>query len=73
MDIIITTIPVEAHWLISAIKWYYAILHYSYKIIKEELLNISTEAALQIAIKAVNDTAGLDSLMLIFLVFSAYL
>ena len=43
-----------------------------YKIISLELKGISEELTLQIAIKAINDSAGLDRLVPILLVFSAY-
>ena len=72
MDIIITTVPVEAYWSIGAVKQYHTILRCLYEIIKEELPNISFKAALQMAVKAVNDTAGLDSLILTLLVFNTY-
>ncbi|KAE8549770.1 hypothetical protein EYB25_008294 [Talaromyces marneffei] len=72
MDIIVTTVPVEAHWSIGAVERYHAVLRRSYEIMKEELPDISTEAALQIAVKAVNDTAGPDGLVPTLLVFGAY-
>ena len=43
-----------------------------YKIISLELKGISEELTLQIAVKAINDSAGLDRLVPILLVFSAY-
>jgi hypothetical protein len=39
---------------------------------KDELPDISAEAALQMAVKAVNDIAGLDGLIPTLLVFGAY-
>ena len=47
-------------------------LYYIYKIISLELKGISKEFTLQIAVKAVNDFAGLDRLIPILLVFGAY-
>ena len=47
-------------------------LHYIYKIVSLELKSISKELTLQIAIKAVNNSAGLDRLISILLVFSTY-
>jgi hypothetical protein len=49
-------------------------LHRAYQIITEELQNSGTtkELNLQIAVKAVNDTAGLNGLVSILLVFGAY-
>ena len=43
-----------------------------YKIISLELKGASKELTLQIAVKAVNDSAGLDRLVPTLLVFSAY-
>jgi len=47
-------------------------LYYVYKIISLELKDASKELTLQIAIKAINDSAGLDRLIPTLLVFSAY-
>ena len=49
------------------------LLYCIYKIISSELKGISEELILQIAIKAINDSAGLNRLIPILLVFSAYL
>ena len=43
-----------------------------YKIISLELKGISKELTLQIAVKAINDSASLDGLVPTLLVFSAY-
>ena len=43
-----------------------------YEIISLELKDASKELTLQMAVKAVNDSAGLDRLVPILLVFSAY-
>ena len=43
-----------------------------YKIISSELKGVSEELTLQIAVKAVNDSASLDRLIPILLVFGAY-
>ena len=47
-------------------------LYYIYKIISSELKGASKELTLQIAVKAVNNSASLDRLIPILLVFSAY-
>ena len=47
-------------------------LHYIYKIISSELKGASEELTLQIAVKAINDSAGLDRLVPTLLVFGAY-
>ena len=48
-------------------------LHYIYKIISLKLKGVSKELTLQIAVKAVNNSANLDRLIPILLVFGAYL
>jgi hypothetical protein len=48
------------------------LLRYIYKIISLELEDISKELTLQIAIKAINNSASLDRLVPILLVFSTY-
>ena len=47
-------------------------LRYIYKIISLKLKGASEELTLQMAVKAVNDFAGLDGLIPILLVFGAY-
>lgn len=49
MDIIVVTVPIEAHWSIGAIERYHAVLRLSYEIMKEEMPDLSAEAALQMA------------------------
>ena len=63
---------VEAHWLIGKVKRYYIVLYYAYQIISEELPNLNKEMALQMAVKAINNIVGLNGLVLIFLIFSAF-
>jgi hypothetical protein len=72
MGITTKTVPVEAHWLIRKVEYYYIVLHRAYQIISKELPNLDKEMALQIAIKAVNDIAGLNRLIPTLLVFSAF-
>ena len=48
------------------------LLYRIYKIISLKLKGISKEFTLQIAVKAINDSASLDRLILILLVFSTY-
>ena len=43
-----------------------------YKIISLKLKGVNKELTLQIAVKAVNNSAGLDKLIPILLVFGAY-
>ena len=47
-------------------------LHHIYKIISLKLKGVSKELTLQIAVKAVNNSASLDRLIPILLVFGAY-
>jgi len=54
------------------VERYYTLLRRVYKIISLELEDISEELTLQMAIKAINDSAGLDGLIPILLVFGAY-
>ncbi|KAL3702992.1 hypothetical protein TMatcc_010179 [Talaromyces marneffei ATCC 18224] len=72
MNITVTTVPVEAHWSIGTVERYHAVLRRSYEIMKKELPGISAEAALQMAVKAVNNTTGPDGLVPTLLVFGAY-
>ena len=51
---------------------YYAPLRCAYKIISLELEDVSEELTLQMAVKAINDSAGLDGLVPTLLVFGAY-
>jgi hypothetical protein len=66
------SVPVEAHWLIRAVERYYAVLCRAYLIVRDETLDALSDAALQMAVKAVNDTAGPDGLVPTLLVFGAY-
>ena len=62
----------KAHWLIRKVERYYIVLHCIYQIISKELPDLDKEMALQIAIKAINNIVGLNGLVPIFLVFSAF-
>ncbi|EED20730.1 conserved hypothetical protein [Talaromyces stipitatus ATCC 10500] len=66
------SVPVEAHWSIGAVERYHAVLRRSYEIISEEVPELAPELALQMAVKAVNDTAGPDGYVPTLLVFGAY-
>ena len=48
------------------------LLYYIYKIISLKLKGVSKELTLQIAVKAVNNSTGLDRLIPILLIFSTY-
>ena len=72
MAILIKAIPVKAHWSIGLIKQAHLALQRAYKIIIDEYKNIQKELALQMAIKAINDTAGPNKLVPTLLVYGAY-
>ena len=65
---------VEAHNSISKVERYYTPLRRAYKIIRTELKKegIDDEVCLQMAVKAINDIAGPNSLVPTLLVFRAY-
>jgi hypothetical protein len=64
--------PVEAYNSVGKVERYYISLRQVYKIIYDELRDTSAEVSLQIAVKAINDSAGPNGIILIFLVFGAY-
>ena len=72
MAISTKSVPVEAHWSIGIMERAHPVLRRAYQIITEELQDVTKEQALQMAIKAVNDTAGPDGLVPMLLVFGAY-
>ena len=55
------------------VERYHGPLRRIYHIITAELLDISKDMALQMAFKAINDSAGPDGLIPTLLVFGAYL
>ncbi|KAF1990555.1 hypothetical protein K402DRAFT_303635, partial [Aulographum hederae CBS 113979] len=67
-------IPIEAAHAIGLVERYHAPLRRAYQIISSELhdQNISRDTCLQMAVKAVNDTAGYDGLIPTLLVFGAF-
>jgi len=72
MAIKVKEVPIKAHNSIRKVERYHALLRRVYKIISLELEDANKELTLQIAVKAVNNSAGLDRLISILLVFSAY-
>ena len=72
-DIICHQILVKAHQSIEKVEKYYAPICRAYDIIQAETKSIiSKNAILQMAFKAVNNTAGSDSLIPTLFIFSAY-
>ncbi|KAI0991166.1 hypothetical protein K3495_g17021, partial [Podosphaera aphanis] len=74
MSISIKEVPVEAHQSVGTVERYHAPLRRAYTIICAELKGkeIDKHMMLQMAVKAVNDTAGLNGLVPTLLVFGSY-
>ena len=64
--------PVEAHHSIGRVERYHVPLRRAYMILLKEIPDISKEYRLQMAVKAVNDTAGPDGIVPTLLVYGAY-
>ncbi|RWA03359.1 hypothetical protein EKO27_g11746 [Xylaria grammica] len=65
--------PVEAHWAIGKIERAHGPLRRTYDILKAEIGHrTEKESILQMAVKALNDTAGPNGLVPTLLVFGAY-
>jgi hypothetical protein len=75
MGIEVKEVLVEVYNSIDKVERYYILLRYVYEIMREELQKerISRDTVLQIVVKVVNDIAGSNGLVPIFLVFGAYL
>ena len=65
-------VPVEAHNSISKIERYYAPLRHTYDILRSELSYSSPELCLSLAVKAINNTADPNGLILTLLIFETY-
>jgi di/tripeptidase len=74
MSIKVKEVPVKAYNSVGLVERYHAPLRQAYEIIKKELKNkhINKEMILQMTVKAVNDSAGPDRIVLILLVFGLY-
>ena len=79
MNIVIKSMLVKAYWSIEIIEKYYSMLCQAYLIIMKNLIVIGTSTSitkkikLQITVKAVNNTAGDNGLILTLLMFETYL
>jgi hypothetical protein len=75
MSIKVKEVLVKAHNSVGLVERYHALLRRAYEIIKEELKNkhINKKMILQMAVKAVNDSARPDRIVLTLLVFGLYL
>ncbi|POS82721.1 hypothetical protein EPUL_004120, partial [Erysiphe pulchra] len=74
MSITTKVAPTEAHHSIGLVERYHTPLRRAYEVISKDLggTKIDRTSLLQMAVKAVNDTAGPDGLVPTLLVFSAY-
>ncbi|KAF7579221.1 hypothetical protein PtrM4_034610 [Pyrenophora tritici-repentis] len=73
MGVTCKQVSTEAHWSVGKTERYHAPLRRAWDILHDELQDdMSDEAILQMAVKAVNDTAGPDGLVPTLLVFGAY-
>lgn len=74
MSIRLKEVPVELHNSVGLVERYHAPLRRAYSIIKEELKGekVSNDIILQMAQKAVNDSAGPDGIVPTLLVLGAY-
>ncbi|EKD14184.1 hypothetical protein MBM_07861 [Drepanopeziza brunnea f. sp. 'multigermtubi' MB_m1] len=60
---------VEAYYSVGLVERYYVLVRRAFEIVIKELLKALREDRLQMAIKAINDIAGLNGLVLILFVF----
>ena len=63
--------PVEAHNSVGIVERYHSLIRRAYLIITTEISSLEKDIVLQIAFKAINDSAGLNGLILILLVYGA--
>lgn len=64
--------PVESHNSVGKVERYHAPLRRAYNILGKEMPSLPVAERLQMAVKAVNDTAGPNGLVPTLLVFGAY-
>ena len=73
MAIKVEEVPVEAHNSIGKVERYHHILKRAYEVISADLeTTVTSDHILQMAVKAVNDTAGPNGLVPTLLVFGTY-
>ena len=65
-------VPVEAHNSVGIVERYHGPVRRAYHIITAEIPDIDKDMALQMAFKAINDSAGPDGLIPTLLVYGAY-
>ena len=71
MGIKVKIVPIEAHNSIGIVERYHGPVRRAYSIISTEIQGIDKDMALQMAFKAVNDTAGPNGLVPTLLVYGA--
>jgi hypothetical protein len=69
MGIKVKIVPIEAYNSIGIVERYHGLVRRAYLIIVAEIKGISKEMALQIAFKALNDTAGISRIVPTLLVY----
>jgi hypothetical protein len=62
-------VPIKAHYSIGIVERYYSLIRHAYLIIIAKVKGIIKEIVLQIAFKALNNTAGISSIVPILLVY----
>jgi hypothetical protein len=72
MGVGIKGVPVKAYNFIGMVERYHSLIWRAYQIIVSEIPELNKDMALQMAFKAINDSAGPDGLVLMLLVFGAY-
>jgi hypothetical protein len=65
-------VPVKAYNSISIVKRYHSLIRRVYQIIVSEIPELDKNIALQMAFKAINNSAGPNGLVPTLLVFKAY-
>jgi len=73
LSINIKKVPVKAHNSISKIERYHTPLRHAYDILRSELPHSSPELCLSLTVKAINNTADPNDLILTLLIFETYL
>ncbi|CAL3962788.1 unnamed protein product [Diplocarpon coronariae] len=73
IGITLKLVPIKAHHSIGKVKRYHRPLRYAFEIITAKHPRLSDDKRLQMAIKAVNDTAGPNRMIPTLLIFKAYL
>jgi hypothetical protein len=66
-------VPVKAYNFISIVERYHSLIQHVYQIIVFKIPKLNKDIALQMAFKAINNSAGPNGLVLTLLVFKAYL